>query len=291
VGHPALIDLNHLGRPRSLAVYLVPGPEPTLIDCGPSSCLDELERALAGHGVGIGDLRHVLLTHIHLDHAGAAGALVAANPRLLVHVSSAGAEHLADPSRLERSARRLFGAEFDRLWGPLAPIPAANLRVLDTHAGGLECFATPGHAIHHTSFLDRHGNCFSGDVTGVRIPPSTYVAPGTPPPDIDLDAYRQSLDEIVSRRPERLCISHFGIVEDVPGHVTRMREGLTLWSGWVRDGATEEEFIEAARAELAGQPEVLEAIETAAPFPPSYAGLKRYHETRRRPARAATETT
>ena len=291
MGHPALIDLHHLGRPRSLAVYLVPGPEPTLIDCGPSSCLDVLERALACHDLRFGDLRHLLLTHIHLDHAGAAGALVAANPRLLVHVSRAGADHLADPHRLERSARRLFGAEFDRLWGPLAPIPAANLRVLGEHAAGLECFATPGHAIHHTSFLDQDGNCFSGDVTGVRIPPSTYVAPGTPPPDIDLDAYGRSLDDILSRRPERLCLSHFGIAEDVPGHVARMREGLALWSGWVRDGATEEEFIEAARAQLADRPEVLEAIETAAPFPPSYAGLKRYWETRRRPARAVAATT
>jgi glyoxylase-like metal-dependent hydrolase (beta-lactamase superfamily II) len=286
VGHPALIDLQHLGRPQSLAVYLFPGPEPTLIDCGPSSCLDVLECALADHGLRIGDLRH----HIHLDHAGAAGALVAANPRLLVHVSRAGAEHLADPRRLERSARRLFGAEFDRLWGPLAPIPATNLRVLGTQAAGMECFATPGHAIHHTSFLDQDGNCFSGDVTGVRIPPSTYVAPGTPPPDIDLDAYGRSLDDILSRRPERLCLSHFGIADDVVGHVARMREGLALWSGWVRDGATEEEFIEAARAELAGRPEVLEAIETAAPFPPSYAGLKRYWETRRRPVRTAMAT-
>ncbi len=290
MGSPALIDLQHLGRPRSLAVYLVPGPEPTLIDCGPSSCLDVLERALADHGLRIGDLRQLLLTHIHLDHAGAAGALVAANPRLVVHVSGAGAEHLADPRRLERSARRLFGAEFDRLWGPLAPIPAANLRVLDTHAAGLECFATPGHAIHHASFLDPDGNCFSGDVTGVRIPPSTYVAPGTPPPDIDLDAYRRSLDEIMARQPTRLCLSHFGMAEDVAGHVARMREGLALWSSWVRDGATEEEFIEAARAQLAGRPEVLEAIETAAPFPPSYAGLKRYWETRRPPARTAMAT-
>ncbi|HEY2652023.1 MAG TPA: MBL fold metallo-hydrolase [Solirubrobacteraceae bacterium] len=290
MGHPVLIDLEHLGRPRSLAVYLVPGPEPTLIDCGPSSCLDVLERTLAGHGLRFGDLRHLLLTHIHLDHAGAAGSLVATNPDLLVHVSGAGADHLADPSRLERSARRLFGAEFDRLWGPLAPIPAANLRVLGEHAAGLECFATPGHAIHHTSFLDEDGNCYSGDVTGVRIPPSTYVAPGTPPPDIDLDAYRRSLDDILSRRPERLCLSHFGIAEDVPGHIARMREGLALWSGWVRDGATEDEFIEAARAQLADRPEVLEAIETAAPFPPSYAGLKRYWETRRRPARAVAAT-
>jgi hypothetical protein len=113
------------------------------------------------------------------------------------------------------------------------------------------------------------------------------VAPGTPPPDIDLDAYERSLDEIVARQPARLCLSHFGIYDDVRGHVARMREGLALWSGWVRDGATEEEFIKAARAQLTGRPEVLEAIETAAPFPPSYAGLKRYHETRRRPARAA----
>ena len=290
MGHPALIDLRHLGRPRVLASYLVAGPEPTLIDCGPASCLSALERALADHDLRVGDLRHLLLTHIHLDHAGAAGALVAANPRLIVHVSEAGAPHLLAPERLERSARRLFGAEFDRLWGSLAPVPAANIRVAGDHAAGLQCFPTPGHAIHHISFLDSDGDCFTGDVTGIRIPPWSDVVPGTPPPDIDLDAYDRSLTAIAARRPERLCLSHFGMFEDVEEHLERAREGLARWSGRVRDGATEEEFMAAARADLNGQPDALEAIEAAAPFEPSFVGLSRYWTTRRRAAGSLTAT-
>jgi glyoxylase-like metal-dependent hydrolase (beta-lactamase superfamily II) len=277
---PDVIDLLHLGQPRALAAYLIPGPEPALIDCGPASCLPALERGLADRGLSLSDLRHVFLTHIHLDHAGAAGALVAANPSLQVHVSSVGAPHLLDPGRLEHSALRLFGSDFDRLWGRITRVPAANLRVLGTRELGFECFATPGHAIHHVSFLDRQGNCFTGDVTGVRIAPSRYVAPATPPPDIDLPAYARSLAAIEARQPDRLCLSHFGIFEDVRGHLARMRSGLVRWSDWVRDGATEHEFVAAARREL--DPAVADTIETTAPFEPSYAGLKRYWATERR---------
>lgn len=278
---PVVIDLLHLEQPRALAVYLIPGPEPTLIDCGPMSCLHTLEDALSERGLSVGDLRHLLLTHIHLDHAGAAGALVAANPKLQVHVSPLGAPHLLDPSRLERSSRRLFGADFDRLWGGIVPVPAANLRVLGKRVLGFECFATPGHAIHHTSFLDDRGNCFSGDVTGVRVPPSRHVAPATPPPDIDLPAYARSLAAIEARRPERLCLSHFGIFDDVHAHLNRMRAGLLRWSDWIRGGATETEFVAAARREL--DPRVAETVEKTAPFEPSYAGLKRYWESGRQP--------
>lgn len=290
MGHPALIDLRHLGRPRVLAAYLVAEPEPTLIDCGPASCLSALERALADHDLRVGDLRHLLLTHIHLDHAGAAGALVAANPRLIVHVSGAGAPHLLAPDRLERSARRLFGTEFDRLWGPLAPVPRANLRVAAERIAGFDCFPTPGHAIHHVSFLGADGSCFTGDVTGIRIPPWKEVVPGTPPPDIDLDAYDRSLTAIAGRRPERLCLSHFGTFDDVEEHLARARDGLARWSGRVRDGATEEEFVASARADLDGQPDTLEAIEAAAPFEPSFVGLSRYWATRRRAVGSLTAT-
>ena len=290
MGHHALIDLRHLGRPRVLAAYLVAEPEPTLIDCGPASCLSELESALADQGLGIADLRHLLLTHIHLDHAGAAGALVAANPRLTVHVSEAGAPHLLAPERLERSARRLFGAQFDRLWGPLAPVPAANLRVAGDRVAGFECFPTPGHAIHHVSFLGPDGSCFTGDVTGIRIPPWSEVVPGTPPPDIDLHAYDRSLAAIEARRPERLCLTHFGIFDDVDEHLARAWRGLALWSDRVRGGFTEHQFVAAARADLVGRSDALEAIEAAAPFEPSYAGLKRYWKAHRAAAGPVTAT-
>jgi glyoxylase-like metal-dependent hydrolase (beta-lactamase superfamily II) len=288
VGHPALIDLNHLGRPRVLAAYLLDDPVPTLIDCGPATCLGTLEQALADRGIRVGDLRHLLLTHIHLDHAGAAGALVRANPRLMVHVSEAGAPHVLAPDRLERSARRLFGDDFDRLWGSLAPVPRANLRVAGGHVAGLDCFPTPGHAIHHVSFLGEDGSCFTGDVTGIRIPPWPEVVPGTPPPDIDLDAYDRSLTAIAARRPERLCLSHFGGFDDVEEHLARARDGLARWSGRVRGGATMDEFVAAARADLKGKPDALDAIEAAAPFEPSFAGLDRYWATRRRAAASMT---
>jgi glyoxylase-like metal-dependent hydrolase (beta-lactamase superfamily II) len=275
-----LIDLHHLGQPQVLGVYLIWGPEPTLVDCGPSSCLEALQRALGQLGVKLGDLRHLLLTHAHLDHAGAAGRLVADNPELLIHVSELGARHVVDPRRLESSARRLFGADFDRLWGRVTPVPSANVRVLGARAAGLDCFPTPGHASHHASFLSRDGSCFSGDVTGVRIAPAPYVAPATPPPDIDLAAYERSFTSIESRAPQRLCLPHFGIVEDPAGHLRQMREGLWRWAGWVRDGASQAEFVDAATAELAGlAPSVVRALEGAAPFPPSYLGLKRYWET------------
>jgi glyoxylase-like metal-dependent hydrolase (beta-lactamase superfamily II) len=274
---PTLVDLLHGGRRRALAVYVIDEAEPTLIDCGPASCLDALADGLAQLGLAVRDLRHLLLTHVHMDHAGAAGRLVAENPQLVVHVSEIGARHLVDPRRLESSARRLFGADFDRLWGAVTPVPAANLRVVGGRAAGLESFATPGHAVHHTSFLTDEGVCFTGDVTGVRIAPARYVAPATPPPDIDLGAYVNSLASIEARDPQRLCLSHFGIFEDPGAHLQRMREGLFRWSSWVRDGATEAEFVAAAKSELAGEERsVIEAIEVAAPFEPSYAGLKRY---------------
>ncbi len=284
-----LIDLHHLGQPRALAAYLLTKPEPTLVDCGPASCLPALERGLADAGIRVGDLRHLLITHVHLDHAGAAGRLVAANPHLQVHVSEIGARHLTDPSRLERSARRLFGGDFDRLWGAVVPVPAENVRVTRDRAAGLDCFPTPGHAIHHVSYLTSEGSCVSGDATGVRIFPSSYIAPATPPPDIDLAAYARSLSSIEARDPQRLCLPHFGVFEDPPAHLARMREGLERWAAWVRDGASKDEFVAAAEAELERtDPSAVQAIAAAAPFPTSYLGLKRYWEVVRQRAGAAS---
>src|SRR6185312_11261484 len=142
-----------------------------LFDCGPSSTLPALEAGLAEHDLRIEDIRHLLLSHIHLDHAGAAGALVRRHPHLTVWVSEIGAPHLVDPSRLERSARRLYGDLFDELWGELAPVPAANVRLAKGEVLGLDAFPTPGHAHHHVSYLDDEGTLYAGDATGVRIQP------------------------------------------------------------------------------------------------------------------------
>jgi glyoxylase-like metal-dependent hydrolase (beta-lactamase superfamily II) len=219
-----------------------------------------------------------VLTHIHLDHAGAAGAIARRNPALKVHVSEVGAPHLIDPSRLERSARRLYGDDFDRLWGELAPVPAEAVDVVTDRVLDLEAWPTPGHASHHLSFRGPDGSCYAGDAAGVKIVPSSFIAPVSPPPDIDVEAWHRSLDEIESRRPERLCLPHFGVVETPQEHLATMRERLDAWSERVREGADEEEFVRAAEAELADavDPERAASYTQAGPLWQSYAGLARY---------------
>ena len=274
-----LLDLEHLGRRRVIGSYLLEGDQPALVDCGPSSCLDGLRAALATCGLEVGDLCHLVLTHIHLDHAGAAGSLVRENPSLLVHVSEIGAPHLVDPSRLERSARRLYGDDFDPLWGELAPVPEGNVRVLGDRVLDLEAFPTPGHASHHVSFLAPDGSCYTGDAAGVRIPPGRYVAPVAPPPDVDVEAWEQTIDAIEERRPTQLLLGHFGIVDDPAAHLVELRAGLRIWAERARDGS-EEEFVRAAEAEVAAtaDPDTAELFQQAGPFWQSYAGLRRYWE-------------
>jgi glyoxylase-like metal-dependent hydrolase (beta-lactamase superfamily II) len=254
------------------------GGEPALVDCGPSSCLEALEAGLEERGLSAGDLRHLVLTHIHLDHAGAAGVLVRRNPELRVHVSNVGAPHLVDPSRLERSARRLYGDDFDRLWGELAPVPEDAVEVIGERVLDLEAWPTPGHASHHVSLLGADGSCYAGDAAGVRVAPYSFVAPVSPPPDIDVEAWHRSLDAIEARAPERLCLPHFGVVENPEKHLATMRECLDTWSERVRAGADEEEFVRAAQAELAEAlpPEDAAAYTQAGPLWQSYAGLRRY---------------
>jgi glyoxylase-like metal-dependent hydrolase (beta-lactamase superfamily II) len=275
-----LLDLFHLGRPKVIASYFIAGDEPALVDCGPSTCVDVLERGLAEHGVAPADVRHLVLTHIHLDHAGAAGTLVRRNPHLCVHVSEVGAPHLVDPTRLERSARRLYGEDFDLLWGELLPVPEENVHVIGDRVLDLDAWPTPGHASHHVSFLAPDGSCYSGDATGVRIAPATFLAPVSPPPDIDLEAWEASIDGIEARRPARLRLPHFGVVEDVPAHLDELRVRLRTWAERVRNGASEEEFVAAAEAELhaASDPETADSYCQAAPFAQSHAGLRRYWE-------------
>jgi glyoxylase-like metal-dependent hydrolase (beta-lactamase superfamily II) len=282
-----LLDLRHLGRERVIGSYLVAEAEPALVDCGPASCLDALRAGLAAEGLGVEELRHLVLTHIHLDHAGAAGVLVRENPGLVVHVSEIGAPHLVDPTRLERSARRLYGDDFDRLWGPLLPVPEENVRLVGERVLGLEAFATPGHASHHVSYLAPDGSCLTGDAAGVRIPPSRYVAPVSPPPDIDVEAWERSLDAIAARRPDRLCLPHFGVVDDPAEHLERCRAALAVWAERARRGS-EEEFVRAAEADLreAADGETAAVFQQAGPLSQSYAGLRRYWDKREETAAA-----
>ena len=272
-----LLDLKHLGRERVIGSYLLQGDEPALVDCGPASCLDALHQGLAEHGLEIGELRHLVLTHIHLDHAGAAGSLVRENPSLLVHVSEIGAPHVVDPSRLERSARRLYEDSFDRLWGPLEPVPEENVRIAGERVLDLEAFPTPGHASHHVSYLAPDGSCFAGDAAGVRIAPLRYVAPVAPPPDIDVEAWERTIDAIEERRPERLLLAHFGVADDPDFHLAELRSALRTWAERARDGS-EEEFVASAEADVRAVADAAtaELFQQAGPLWQSYAGLRRY---------------
>jgi glyoxylase-like metal-dependent hydrolase (beta-lactamase superfamily II) len=280
------LDLFHLGHERVIGSYLLETADgPALFDCGPATTAGTLKERLREQGLALTDVRHLLLSHIHLDHAGAAGVLVREHPGLTVHVSEIGAPHLVDPLRLERSARRLYGDDFDRLWGELAPVPERSLRIVGDRVLSLECFPTPGHASHHVCYLAEDGTLYAGDAAGVRIQPHSFVLPPAPPPEFDLEAWLATLDEIERRRPERLALIHFGVAEDVDRHLAELRGRLETWTAHVGGGATEAEFITAREAELRALGPDAAAYDQAIPFWQSYLGLERYW--RKRPERAA----
>lgn len=270
-----LIDLHHQSAERVIGCYLLETSDGfALNDCGPSACVPRLEAGLGRLGLALSDISHLLLSHIHLDHAGAAGVLVRKHPGLQVHVSEIGAPHLVDPSRLEKSARRLYGEAFDDLWGELAPVPEENIRVLKhTRVVGLEVFPSPGHASHHACYLAPDGTLYAGDAAGVRIQPDTYVSPPTPPPEFDLDAWLRTLAEIERREPTRLALIHFGVVDDPKPHLEQLRRRLFEWTA---DQAPEAEWIARREQERAKESSNLDAFERAIPLWQCYAGLRRY---------------
>jgi glyoxylase-like metal-dependent hydrolase (beta-lactamase superfamily II) len=273
------IDLLHRGHERTIASYLLDSDDgPALFDCGPTTTLDTLKAGLAGQGLELADVRHLLLSHIHLDHAGAAGALVREHPSLQVHVSAVGAPHLVEPERLERSARRLYGDTFDALWGELVPVPRRNVHVAGDRVVGLDCFPTPGHASHHVCYLDRDGTLYAGDAAGVRIQPGRHVMPPTPPPEIDVELWQETIEEMERRDPERLALVHFGVADDPHRHLAALRLELYDWADFVRGGAGEEEFVDYVRTELRDAGERLEDYDAAIPLWQSYLGLRRWVE-------------
>jgi glyoxylase-like metal-dependent hydrolase (beta-lactamase superfamily II) len=270
-----VIDLRYLGRERVIGCWQVGD---VLIDPGPSSCLPVLLEALGDERP-----RALLLTHIHLDHAGASGSLVERWPDLAVYVHELGAPHLLDPSRLITSASRLYGEDTDRLWGEMLPVPERNLSVIaggESLPGGFEVAYTPGHASHHVSYL-HDGTAFVGDVAGVRITDSTITIAPTPPPDIDVEAWHRSIDLVASWRPKRLAMTHFGGYEDVSEQLTELSGRLDRWAELARTG-DREDFVTAVRAEIerrAGAT-LAAAYEQAAPAEQLYAGLERYWRKR-----------
>jgi glyoxylase-like metal-dependent hydrolase (beta-lactamase superfamily II) len=273
-----LIDLNFGASPQAIGVYLVDTDDgPALFDCGPASTLDALDAGLAADGLRLTDVKHLLLSHIHLDHAGAAGSLVRRHPELTVWVSPVGRPHLIDPSRLERSARRLYGEMFDPLWGELAPVPEENVRVADGDVLGWEAFPTPGHASHHVSYL-RDGTLLAGDAAGVRMPGASYVLPVCPPPDITVEGWHETIAEIRRREPARLALIHFGVHEDVTAHLDRLEWELDRWAERVGDGMSEGDFVAAGRADAGDDADLYDRV---APLWQSYLGMKRYWDSRR----------
>lgn len=242
------LDLNFLEKPGVIASCLLEGPSGgALVDPGPASTLDGLRRALREAGTGVEDLDAILITHIHLDHSGATGVLVRENPRLRVYVHECGAPHVIDPTRLIRSASQLYGEAMDRLWGEIVPVPASNVHVLTggehVLAGGrpIEVAYTPGHAWHHVSYYDSAaGVAFVGDTGGIRVGNSTHLVPPTPPPDIDLDAWVQSLARIQAWQPETLFVTHFGPVPGAAGALRALEERLGVNAALVRETLEQE---------------------------------------------------
>ena len=277
----APIDLRHQGADGVIGVYLLDTDDgPALFDCGPATCFERLREQ-----VDVGELRHLLLSHVHLDHAGAAGLLVRANPRIQVHVSEIGLPHVVDPTRLIASARRIYGDTLDTLFGEPKPVPAENVHVAGHRELGLVSFPTPGHASHHVSYLDESGTLFAGDACGVRLLPARHVLPHAPPPDVDLEAWDRTFDDILRHQPERLALIHFGVVdelEEVAEHVERARDYLRVWSGRVERGIDEEEFVACARHDYeAAEGSYDERLPLAAPFEQSFLGLERYWRKKR----------
>ena len=237
------LDLHFQDRPHTIASYLLPHDDgAALIETGPASTAAMLQAQLAEQGLTPNDVSEVLLSHIHLDHAGAAGWLAAEHGATL-YVHPAGAPHLADPSRLLRSAERIYGDDMDRLWGETVPAPDDQIVALDHEEalsiGGRTATAlhTPGHASHHIAYVI-DGVCFTGDVGGVRLPGETHVQPPLVPPELDLDLWRDSLETLRTAIEEHdvthLAPTHFGLVDDVDAHLDRLERGLDAADEWVR---------------------------------------------------------
>ena len=293
-------DLNFLGVPRIIATVVLHGAGgAALIDPGPSSTLPMLRAGLSKAGIGIGDLRALLLTHIHLDHAGATGTLLLENPELKVYVHEKGAPHMVDPSKLIASATRLWGDDMERLWGEFRAVPESALVVLkggekfDACGRELEVAYTPGHASHHVSYFNRDtGIAFVGDTAGIRIMPGGFIMPPTPPPDIDLELWRHSLQRIGQWRPETVFVTHFGPHASAGAHLPEVAANLELTASLVKaslarpggDPDREEWFSEELRRELRRRMSEADAqaYEVAGRFDLNWRGLARYWRKRDR---------
>jgi glyoxylase-like metal-dependent hydrolase (beta-lactamase superfamily II) len=288
------VDLLFQERTRVIASAVLQGADGgTIIDPGPSTTLPVLRRELARAGIGIADLTAILLTHIHLDHAGATGSLVRENPRLQVYVHEKGAPHMADPTKLLASATRLYGDAMDRLWGEVAPVPASAIVALsggeriDASGRRFDVAWTPGHASHHVSYFSADsGIAFVGDTAGIRPAPVTYVLPPTPPPDVDLEVWHDSLARIERWGADTLFLTHFGPSSPVAPHLGEVADHLARVRSLAEQSLTRDDNDEGKEQWFAGElrrilrqhmPEAdAQAYEAAGRFDLNWRGLARY---------------
>lgn len=290
----AIIDLQFQDVPKVIAAYLLETSDGlALIETGPTSTLAALEAGVETLGREVSEIRHLLVTHIHLDHVGAAGLLMQRYPDSRLYVHEVGAPHVIDPTNLVRSATRIYGDQMDTLWGEIIPVPAE--RVVDVSDGGaidignrtLSVIYTPGHASHHVAYHDaRHNVIFAGDVAGIRIPPSPDVLPPTPPPDIDIPLWHESVAHLRERSPARMLLTHFGVVNDVDDHLNlvdaRLDEWVRLIESLVAQDVDRDDMVErliahvAAQMEADGTTSLSRQMALATPYGMSVDGLLRY---------------
>jgi glyoxylase-like metal-dependent hydrolase (beta-lactamase superfamily II) len=294
-----LIDTRYAGTPQAIGGYLLLGERPALIETGPASTLEVLLDGVRAAGLDPADLRAVAVTHIHLDHAGATGLLLRRYPRLDVYVHPIGAPHLIDPSRLLASAARLYGQDLPRLFGEIAPVPADRVHALEDGAAvalgsrRLVAYDTPGHARHHLVYHDRdRGDLFTGDAAGVALPGSRYVRPPTPPPELDIPAWDQTIARMRALRPRRLLLTHYGAHDRADELLAQLQQRLHAAADIVRRalaaGESDDDVIErvraAAEADLpAEERDTAARLETIMAIRQSALGMIRYVRTREAP--------
>ena len=292
------IDLHWAGHPRSIACALLRSEQHNeLVDPGPASTLATLLQQLELQGLGVSDLNAIFLTHIHLDHAAATGALVRLNPSLKVYVHAHGLPHMIDPSKLLQSASRLYGHSMERLFGEFLPVPPSNLHalqggeVLTLGSRQLHILYTPGHASHHVTYFDpADSTAFVGDTAGISINGHRFILPATPPPDISIELWDASLDAIAGLHPKKLFLTHFSFSDDPAVHIANYRERLHRWrdlsasilARHLDDSTAMHRFAQEIAAEAAQllSPEEISHYVFNGALNLSWWGLARYHRKR-----------
>ena len=285
------LDLNFQGRPHAIAAYLIRSADAVvLIESGPGSTLPSLEAGLAAEGLSPRDVTHVLLTHIHLDHAGAAGWL--ANQGAEIYVHPIGAPHMLNPEKLIASATRIYGDRMQTLWGEFLPVPENKLHVANDNEriviGNLEFVPvnTPGHAEHHYAY-QFEDMIFCGDVGGVRIPGYQYLRVPMPPPELHIERWKESLAKLRALKPARIAPTHFGIFDDVDWQLNEVEKGLDSAALWLEQAMKNEPSVEELRESFTRwvleegksvglSEEVVKVYELANPLGMSADGLLRY---------------